>query len=78
MKIAPLVSRSVLATAPLSATLLAAPLLLGTSAVAAPGDTLRVTADRVNLRAGLTDEANVRGQIEGGEQLLELRKDGSG
>lgn len=44
---------------------------------AAPGDTYRVSAERVNLRAGPTDTANVRGQVLQGEQLLELRRDGN-
>lgn len=41
------------------------------------GDTLRVVAERVNLRAGPTDNANVRSQVTQGERLLELRRDGS-
>ena len=37
---------------------------------AATGDTLRVVGERVNLRAGPSDDANVRSQIVQGEQLL--------
>jgi uncharacterized protein YgiM (DUF1202 family) len=44
---------------------------------AATGDTLRVVAERVNLRAGPTDNANVRSQVTQGERLLELRREGS-
>lgn len=58
-------------------TLAAATLLAATAAVAAPGDTYRVTGERVNLRAGPSDSANVRGQVLGGEQLLELQRDGN-
>jgi hypothetical protein len=46
-------------------------------AAGATGDTLRVIGERVNLRAGPSDDANVRGQILQGEQLLELRRDGN-
>lgn len=51
--------------------------LAAAAASAAPGDTYRVTGERVNLRAGPSDEANVRGQVLSGEQLLELRRDGN-
>ena len=44
---------------------------------AATGDTLRVVGERANLRAGPSDNANVRSQIVQGEQLLELRRDGN-
>lgn len=46
-------------------------------AMAAVGDTLRVVGERVNLRAGPSDDANVRSQILQGEQVLELRRDGN-
>jgi uncharacterized protein YgiM (DUF1202 family) len=42
--------------------------------MAATGDTLRVVGERVNLRAGPSDGANVRSQIIQGEQLLELQR----
>jgi uncharacterized protein YgiM (DUF1202 family) len=61
----------------MTAAILAAGALATTAAVAAPGDTYRVTGERVNLRAGPSDSANVRGQVLSGEQLLELRRDGS-
>ena len=57
--------------------ILAAGVLGATAAAAAPGDIYRVTGERVNLRAGPSDSANVRGQVLGGEQLLELRRDGN-
>ena len=41
---------------------------------AATGDTLRVVGERVNLRAGPSDDANVRSQIVQGEQLLVARR----
>jgi hypothetical protein len=47
------------------------------AANAAVGDTLRVVGERVNLRAGPSDDANVRSQILQGEQVLELRRDGN-
>ena len=46
-------------------------------ALADPGDTLRVAAERANLRAGPGDTANVRTQLTRGEELLELRQDGN-
>lgn len=52
-------------------------LLLSGTALAAPGDVHRVSAERVNLRAGPTDIATVRSQVARGEQLLELRRDGN-
>jgi Bacterial SH3 domain len=52
-------------------------LLTTSAASAATGDTLRVIGERVNLRAGPSDEATVRSQVIQGEQLVELRRDGS-
>ena len=52
--------------------------LAGTGSVlAATGDTLRVVGERVNLRAGPSDNATVRSQVVQGEQLLELQRDGN-
>jgi Bacterial SH3 domain len=45
-------------------------------ALAGPGDLHEVTADLVNLRASPSDEASVRDRIEGGTQVIELRRDG--
>ena len=45
--------------------------------LAATGDTLRVAGERINLRAGPSDNATVRSQILQGEQLLELQRDGN-
>jgi hypothetical protein len=52
-------------------------LLMAPPAGAATGDTMRVIGERVNLRAGPSDEANVRSQVIQGEQLIELRRDGN-
>lgn len=57
------------------AALVAAGLLAG-AASAAPGDVHRVTGERVNLRAGPSDDANVRGQVVRGDELLELTRQG--
>jgi uncharacterized protein YgiM (DUF1202 family) len=46
-------------------------------APAATGDTHRVVGERVNLRAGPSDDANVRTQVVQGEELLELARDGN-
>ncbi len=46
------------------------------AALAAPGDLHRVTAERVNLRAGPAEDAAVRRRLGPGEELLELRREG--
>jgi hypothetical protein len=46
-------------------------------AAAATGDTFKIASDRVNLRAGPSDSANVRGQVLRGEEVVELRQDGN-
>ena len=51
-------------------------MLLGTNAVAGPGDVLRVNSDLVNLRAGPSDAATIRDRVAGGTDVLELRRDG--
>ena len=45
------------------------------TARAASGDVHRVTAERVNLRAGPSDTSNVRSTVEQGEELVELRSE---
>jgi hypothetical protein len=50
--------------------------LAGTS-LAATGDVHRVTSAKVNLRAGPSNEANVRTTVEEGDELIELRQSGS-
>ena len=45
-------------------------------ASAAPGDVLKVTAERANLRAGPSDKTDVSGQVQRGEELLELQRQG--
>jgi uncharacterized protein YgiM (DUF1202 family) len=54
-------------------------LLFATSsaALAAAGDVLRVTGQQVNLRAGPSDQTNVRGRVTGGEELIELTREGN-
>jgi hypothetical protein len=48
------------------------------AAMAAPGDIHRVTgADIVNLRAGPSDETNIRGRVEQGDEVIELTREGS-
>jgi hypothetical protein len=49
-----------------------------TSAQAAPGDIHRVTgAEVVNLRAGPSDESNIRGRVEQGDEVIELTSEGN-
>jgi uncharacterized protein YgiM (DUF1202 family) len=45
--------------------------------MAAPGDTYRVTGEEVNLRAGPSEDANVRTRVKAGDELIELRREGS-
>jgi hypothetical protein len=50
----------------------------GAPAGAAPGDIYQVArAENVNLRAGPSDGANVRGTLQRGDQLIELARSGS-
>ena len=51
-------------------------LTIAGTAAAAPGDTYKIASDRVNLRAGASDSANVRSQVLRGEEVVELRQDG--
>lgn len=47
-------------------------------ALAAPGDIHRVAgAEVVNLRAGPSNESNIRGSVEQGDEVIELTSDGS-
>ena len=57
----------------------AAALLSGiaTAALAATGDLYQVTSEKANLRAGPSDNDNVRTQLGHGEQLIELRREGN-
>ena len=41
----------------------------------ATGDIHRITADLANVRAGPSNDASVRGTVEGGDQVIELRRD---
>jgi uncharacterized protein YgiM (DUF1202 family) len=48
------------------------------AAVGAPGDIHQVAgADVVNLRAGPSDETNIRGRVEQGDEVIELTREGS-
>jgi len=58
------------------AAIAASAVLMSATALAGPGDVHRVTADLVNLRAAPSDSAAIRDQIEGGTEVLELRRDG--
>lgn len=60
----------------LSAFTLCAVALAGAPAAAATGDIHRViNADVVNLRAGPSNESNVRGTVERGDEVIELTQD---
>ena len=54
------------------ALMLAGPAPLG----AATGDIHRITADLANLRAGPSNDAAVRGQVDAGTDVIELRSEG--
>jgi outer membrane lipoprotein-sorting protein len=45
--------------------------------MAAPGDTYRVTGEEVNLRAGPSEDANVRTRVKAGDELIEVRREGA-
>jgi uncharacterized protein YraI len=45
-------------------------------AAAAPGDIYRVTGEKVNLRSGPSDQANIRSSVAQGDELIELRSQG--
>ena len=48
------------------------------AALAAPGDIHRVTgAEIVNLRAGPSDESNIRGRVDQGDEVIELTGEGN-
>ena len=46
-------------------------------AAAATGDVHSVTAERVNLRAGPSDDASIRSTVSRGDEVVELRHDGN-
>jgi uncharacterized protein YgiM (DUF1202 family) len=49
---------------------------LGSAALAAPGDIHRVSgAEVVNLRAGPSEQSNIRGTVERGDEVIELTRD---
>lgn len=50
----------------------------GGGALAAPGDIHRVSgAEVVNLRAGPSNDSNIRGRVEQGDEVIELTSDGN-
>lgn len=51
--------------------------LAGVPALAASGDVHAVVGEKVNLRAGPSDDAAVRSTIARGDEVVELRRDGS-
>ncbi len=51
--------------------------LMALPALAAPGDIHAVTGEKVNLRAGPSDDASVRSTVVRGDEVVELRQDGS-
>ena len=46
------------------------------TALAAPGDLHRVTAERANIRAEPSEDATVQHQIERGDEVLEVKREG--
>src|SRR4051794_14480209 len=50
---------------------------LPVAAMAATGDLYQVISDKANLRAGPSDNDNVRTQLGHGDQLIELRHEGN-
>jgi uncharacterized protein YgiM (DUF1202 family) len=51
--------------------------LMAGAAQAEPGDVLRVTAERANLRSGPSDADTIRSQVQQGDELIEIRRDGN-
>jgi hypothetical protein len=69
-----LASRSALRVSPVAVALFV--MFLGVGAWASPGDTQEVTAERANLRAGPSDQAEALGQVQRGDELIELQRQG--
>jgi hypothetical protein len=66
------------ATRRFQAWILAAALAVTASmALAASGDVLQVTAERAILRSGPSAETDMRAQVEQGDELVELERDGN-
>src|SRR5690606_7001678 len=42
-----------------------------------PGDVHRITGEEVNVRAGPSDEANIRTTLQQGDEVIELRREGN-
>lgn len=55
----------------------AALVALSAPAMASPGDTYTITGDRVNVRAAPSERGSIRTTARRGDELLELRQEGS-
>jgi hypothetical protein len=51
-------------------------IFLSANAWTSPGDIQEVTAERANLRAGPSDKAEALGQVQRGDELIELQRQG--
>jgi len=60
----------------LQSVLTTAVVLAASVALAAPGDVYKVTGERVNLRAGPSDQSAVRAQVLQGVDLIDLTQQG--
>jgi hypothetical protein len=69
-----LTSRTALRSMPIAVAL--SVILLSTNAWAFPGDIQEVTAERANLRAGPSERTEALGQVERGDELIELQRQG--
>jgi hypothetical protein len=69
-----LASRSALRAVPVAVAL--SVIFLSANAWAFPGDIQEVTAERANLRAGPSDKAEALGQVQRGDELIELQRQG--
>jgi hypothetical protein len=69
-----LASRAALRSLSVAATLPV--MFLSAIAWAFPGDIQKVTAERANLRAGPSDKTDALGQVQRGDELIELQRQG--
>jgi hypothetical protein len=69
-----LASRSALRALTVAVALLV--IFLSPNAWASPGDIQEVTSERANLRAGPSDETEALGQVQRGDELIELQRQG--
>jgi hypothetical protein len=61
----------------LAAALVAGTVAFAIPAAAAPGDIYKVTGQKVNLRSAPSDNSTIRSTVVNGDELIELRRDGS-